>query len=195
MRDGRSMDAETVIRAFEVMGRYLRDRQVLGEVAVYGGSAILLQFDWRKTSEDVDAVVIDGRHESEVKQAVEHAADVLGLPRDWLNNWVGMYTRLAEQPDDFKALGTYPTGENPGLRVVAAKPEYLCAMKLKALERETLDNRDFEDAVGLGAEIGIETADDLTRLYESFFPDEELSPVASTYLPQVAREIQRRRSG
>jgi hypothetical protein len=195
MVGGRSMDAETVTRAFGVMGRYLRERQVLGEIAVYGGSAILLQFNWRQTSEDVDAVIIDGRHESEVKQAVDHAAGVLGLPRDWLNNWVGMYTKLVEQPDDFKAVGTYPAGETPGLRVVVAKPEYLCAMKLKALERETLDDRDFEDAVGLASEIGIETAQDLRRLYDSFFPDEELSPIASTYLPQVAREIQRRRGG
>jgi hypothetical protein len=195
MEDGRSMDAETVTRAFEVMGRYLRDRHVLGEIAVYGGSAILLQFDWRKTSEDVDAVVVDGRHESEVKAAVAHAAETLRLSRDWLNNWVGMFTPRAERPEDFRFVGTYPAGEMPGLRVVAAKPEYLCAMKLRALERETPDNRDFEDAVGLGLELGAETAEDLQLLYESFFPDEQLNPLASTYLPEVAREIKRRRGG
>jgi hypothetical protein len=92
------MDAELVIRAFEVMGRYLRERNALGEIAVYGGSAILLQFDWRKSSEDVDAVVLEGSNESLVKEAVEHAASALGLPHDWLNNWVGMYTSLEEPP-------------------------------------------------------------------------------------------------
>jgi hypothetical protein len=86
MAGRRGMDAQTVARAFEVMGRYLRERRVLGEIAVYGGSAILLQFDWRKSSEDVDAVVVDGRLESEVKASVAHAAEVLGLERDWLNN-------------------------------------------------------------------------------------------------------------
>jgi hypothetical protein len=64
MAGRKGMDAQTVARAFDVMGRYLRDRQVLGEIAIYGGSAILLQFDWRKMSEDVDAVVLDGRHEA-----------------------------------------------------------------------------------------------------------------------------------
>lgn len=189
------MDAQTVARAFEVMGRYLRERRVLGEIAVYGGSAILLQFDWRKSSEDVDAVVVDGRLESEVKASVAHAAEVLGLERDWLNNWFGMYTRLDERPEDFTFIGTYPAGETPDLRVIAARPEYLCAMKLKALVRETLDNRDFEDAVRRALEIGAETAHDLLSLYNSFFPDEQLSPVASTYLPEVAREIGRRRRG
>jgi hypothetical protein len=187
------MDAQAVTRAFEAMGRYLRDRRLLGEIAVYGGSAILLQFDWRKTSKDVDAVVRDG-HEGAVKEAVEHAAAVLGLPPDWLNNWVGMYTSLDEQPHYFKAVGTYPAGETPGLRVVAARPEYLCAMKLKALERETIDNRDFEDAVGLGLEIGIETAPDLQELYACFFPDEKINPLVLAYLPEVAGEIRRRRA-
>jgi hypothetical protein len=189
------MDAELVTRAFDVMGRYLRERQALGEIAVYGGSAILLQFGWRKSSEDVDAVVLDGSKEGPVKEAVEHAAAVLGLPRDWLNDWVGMYTSLDEPPHFFKPLGTYPAGETPGLRVIVAKPEYLCAMKLKALERETLDNRDFEDAAALGLELGIRTEKDLEALYRSFFPDEPLGPVASTLLPGVAWEIQRRRSG
>ena len=193
MAGDRSMDAQAVTRAFEVMGRYLRERGLLGEIAVYGGSAILLQFGWRKTSKDVDAVVRDG-HEGVVKEAVEHAAAVLGLPPDWLNNWVGMYTSLDEPPHYFTAVGTYPASETPGLRVVAAKPEYLCAMKLRALERETIDNRDFEDAVGLGLEIGIETAQDLQDLYASFFPDERLNRLVQSYLPEVAGEIRRRRA-
>jgi hypothetical protein len=184
-----------VIRAFDAMGRYLRERGALGEIAVYGGSAILLQFDWRKSSEDVDAVVLDGAKEGLVKEAVEHAAAALGLPRDWLNNWVGMYTSPDEPPHYFQPLGTYPAGETPGLRVIVAKPEYLCAMKLKALERETPDNRDFEDAAALGLDLGVRTAEDLKALYRSFFPDEPLGPIASTLLPQVASEIQRRRLG
>jgi hypothetical protein len=65
---------------------------------------------------------------------------------------------------------------------------------LKALERETVDNRDFEDAVGLGLEIGIETAQDLQDLYAGFFPDEQLNPLVLAYLPEVAGEIRRRRT-
>ena len=189
------MDAELVIRAFDVMGRYLRDRQTLGEIAVYGGSAILLQFDWRKSSEDVDAVVLEGTTESIVREAVSHAAVTLGLPGDWLNNWVGMYTSLHEPPHYFRLVGTYPAGETPGLRVFVARPEYLCAMKLRALERETLDNRDFEDAVALGLELGVRGREQLEALYGSFFPEEPLSPLASTLLPRVAHEIERRRAG
>ena len=177
MAGDRSMDAQAVTRAFEAMGRYLRDRQLLGEIAVYGGSAILLQFDWRKTSKDVDAVVRDG-HEGEVKDAVEHAAAVLGLRA----------AALLHGGRDLSGRGDARTAR--GRR----KSEYPCAMKLKALERETVDNRDFEDAVGLGLEIGIETAQDLQDLYAGFFPDEQLNPLVLAYLPEVAGEIRRRRT-
>jgi len=64
----------------------------------------------------------------------------------------------------FSTRGVCPRGEAPGLRVFLAKPEYLCAMKLKALMRESVDDRDFEDAVNLALEIGIETVDHLKQV-------------------------------
>ena len=54
--------------AFRIMGQYLLDRKTLGEITIYGGSAILFQFDWRKTSVDVDArVTSDGKRMAEFK--------------------------------------------------------------------------------------------------------------------------------
>jgi hypothetical protein len=188
-----SLSIDTVVSAFEVMGEYLRERELLGEIAIYGGTAILLQFDWRKTTEDVDAVIRTNEREGAVKDAIAYAALRLGLPDDWLNNFVGGFTPETEPDAFFCAYGTYPRGAAPGLRVFLAKPEYLCAMKLKALERENVGNKDFEDAVRLGLEIGIGTADELARLFVSFFPQEALDPIASARLPEVAREIQARR--
>ena len=49
----------------------------------------------------------------------------------------------------FSAYGAYPRGETPGLRVFLAKPEYICAMKLKALQRESVGEKDFEAAARL----------------------------------------------
>jgi hypothetical protein len=57
MDEPRLLDREMIEKAFRMMGQYLLDRKALGEIAVYGGSAILLQFDWRRASRDVDARV------------------------------------------------------------------------------------------------------------------------------------------
>src|SRR6267154_3044457 len=185
-----ALDFEIVVNAFDVMGRYLRDQcGVVGEIAVYGGTAMLLQFPWRKMTEDVDVTILTGERESAVKDAAAFAALRLGLPDDWLNNYVGGFTPETESQAFFLTNGVYPRGEAPGLRVFLAKPEYLCAMKLKALERETVEDRDFEDAVRLGLEIGKETTDELSRLFSSFFPDEALGPNAAARLLEVAEQI------
>jgi hypothetical protein len=187
------LSVDSVIAAFDVMGRYLRERGLLGEIAVYGRTAILLQFRWRKPTEDVDVVIRAAERESAVKDAAAFAALRLGLADDWLNNYVGAFTSERESESFFSAYGAYPLGETPGLRVFLAKPEYICAMKLKALQRESIGDRDFEDAVRLAAELGIETADDRRHLFASYFPGESLDRTAAARLPEIVEEVRSRR--
>jgi hypothetical protein len=196
MKDTRhsGVTTDVVVSAFDVMGHYLREREVLGEIAVYGGTAIMLQFDWRKVTEDVDAVIRANEREGAIKDAVIYAALRLGLPDDWLNNYVGSFTPETESDTFFSVYGSYPRGATPSLRVFVARPEYICAMKLKALQRDNVGDRDFNDAVALASAIGISTAEELGSLFSSFFPDEKLDPLAATRLPALAREIQARRT-
>jgi len=95
MNDARraAVDRETVVNAFDVMGRYLRERSLIGEIAVYGGTAIMLQFRWRTATDDVDVTIRTGERESAVKDAAALAATRLGLADDWLNNYVGALHR------------------------------------------------------------------------------------------------------
>ena len=49
MTERLQIDRAKIEEAFRIMGQYLLDRKTLGEIAIYGGSVILFQFDWRKT--------------------------------------------------------------------------------------------------------------------------------------------------
>jgi hypothetical protein len=187
------LSVDSVIAAFDVMGRYLRERGLLGEIAVYGRTAIIMQFRWGSATEDVDVVIRSAERESAVKDAAAFAAIQLGLPDDWLNNYVGAFTAEREFESFFSAYGAYPQGETPGLRVFLATPEYICAMKLKALQRETIGDKDFEDAVRLAAELGIESMDGLLHLFASYFPGESLDRVATARLPEIAGKLRSRR--
>ena len=187
------LSVDSVIAAFHVMGRYLRERGLLGEIAVYERTAIILQFRWGNPTEDVDVVIRSAERESAVKDAAAFAAIQLGLPDDWLNTYVGAFTAEREFESFFSAYGAYPQGETPGLRVFLAKPEYICAMKLKALQRETVGDKDFEDAVRLAAELGIESTDGLLHLFASYFPGETLDRAATARLPEIAGKLRSRR--
>jgi hypothetical protein len=186
----KTMDADTITEAFGVMGRYLRERNTVGEIALYGGSAILLQFPWRKATEDVDAVFREP--EALVKDAAAYAAIALNLPDEWLNDAVGGFTSETEQDGFFLLHGDYPKGEKSGLRVFLAKPEYLCAMKLRALTRESYHDKDFNDLVGLAIAAGITSEAALKELFSSFFPTEEIDPVAAARIPDAIEAIRTR---
>ena len=135
------------------------------------------------TSEPNHGIIIDAVHE---------AAKQLNLPRSWLNENVAAYTRRGETDAYRIAVGLYPSPERFELRVTAAKPEYLLAMKLKALERVTADDRDFQDAARIGAEWGIASVDQMLNVFQRFFGDEALSVTARLRLSELIEAIQAR---
>ena len=92
-------------------------------------------------------------------------------------------------PSSRISLGLYPSPERFGLRVTAAKPSYILAMKLRALERSTIDDRDYEDALNLSVECGVSSVDELREVFRQFFPGEELPTRAALRLDDLASDI------
>lgn len=168
-------DRDRLIQAFELLGADLASRNLFLELAVYGGGALILQFAWRRTTEDLDAVVREGFDEATLAPSVRHVAERMGLEPDWLNNAVGAYTPLDEDDALFDAAGSYPSGKAPGLRTFIARPHYLLAMKLQALACLDRGNRDLDDARALAAHLGIGEADALHRIYRAIY--DEAPPV------------------
>jgi len=166
------LDRDRLLQAFELLGAHLAERSLFVELAVYGGSALMLQFAWRRSTEDVDAVVRDGYDEMALTPSVDHVAGQMGLERDWLNNAVGMFTPLDEGDALFDVAGSYPTEGIPGLRTVLAKPHYLLAMKLQALSNLDRGDRDLTDARALAGHLGIDNEDALQRLYVSIYAED-----------------------
>jgi hypothetical protein len=65
-------------------------------------------------------------------------------------------------------------------------------MKLKALDRVTADDRDFQDAVRLGVECGVTTIDQMHEVYQKFFGSEELPTTAQLRLSALIDAIRGR---
>jgi hypothetical protein len=193
MTSAQPLDRAKIEEAFRLVGQYLLDRKTLGEIAIYGGSAIILQFDWRKTSIDVDARVTSQGNHGVIMDAVREAAKRLGLPRSWLNENVTMYARRGERDADRVFVGLYPSPERFGLRVTAARPEYILAMKLRALERATADDRDYRDAIDLALECEVNTIDDFKKTLQRFFGSDELPAFAEGRLASLIAAVREKR--
>jgi hypothetical protein len=118
-------------RAFDEMGALAAARGITIEIAVYGGSCLILASDIRDASGDVDAVFLAGG--TAVREIADAVATLLDLPRDWINEGV---KRVAPPPGDPQpnliVAGEYPRAACSivGLRVHLPTPAYLLAMKI-----------------------------------------------------------------
>ena len=172
MRHDKHLDRARLEKAFELLGEDLAGQATFIEIAVCGGSAIMLQFDWRRSTVDVDAVVREGYDEHRFAASVLRVANAMGLDPNWLNNAVGMYTPLAEDDSLFALAGHYPPQGTAGLRIVVAKPHYLLAMKLQALRSFDRGSRDLEDARSLAKVLNLAEEAELRTLYVSIHGEE-----------------------
>jgi hypothetical protein len=106
-----------------------------------------------------------------VVEEARAVADELGLPPWWLNEQASVYIAPG---GDVAASRVF---DHPGLRVSAASPEHLLAMKVLAGRR-----RDAEDIHVLVEHLGLTSAAQVLALCAEVFPEEEVPPRARLIL-------------
>jgi hypothetical protein len=74
------------------------------------------------------------------------------------------------------------------IRLVAQRKQ-IGAQDGNALDRVTADDRDYQDAVGLGLECGVTTVEGLKNVYRRFFGSEHLPITAELRLTGLVTAI------
>jgi hypothetical protein len=168
--------------AFGEIGDILVRRGKVAEIAVYGGAAIMLQFEVAFRTNDVDARVESGDHGA-LMQAAHDVAQRRGWLRSWLSEAVTVY--LGE-PGGTLLYRSYPDETRVGLRVYVAKPSYLLAMKLRAMR---VGSRDEADAVMLARASNVTTLDEMIALIGRYFPKEPPDTRRRAIVGQFAKRL------
>ncbi|WP_187971473.1 hypothetical protein [Aquibium microcysteis] len=181
--------------AFDLLGKLALDRGLSVEIAVFGGSCLVLASDIRNSSGDVDAVFRG--HEPEIYAMLEAVAIAQQLPHNWLNQGVKRLAPPIGNPEpNLIPHGHYPREALPasglaGLRVLLPTPAYLLAMKLLANRgSEDVDKiqTDTTDAVALMKVTGIVSRDQIVELLQECYP--HVPGVATPGLsPRMAAKI------
>ncbi|MGY3520765.1 DUF6036 family nucleotidyltransferase [Micromonospora sp. PTRAS2] len=165
------LDRAAIEDAFRRLGDRLARRGVVADLYIFGGAAMALAYDARRATRDIDAVFQP--HGVVLDEARAVAAE-LGLPSWWLNEQASAYVAPG---GDAAAPRVF---DHPGLRVTAASPEHLLAMKVLAARR-----RDAEDIRFLVEHMGLSNAEDVLRLCAEVFPEEEVPGRARLVLDDV----------
>ncbi len=170
------LTADTLGQAFHELGARACVAGKIVEIAIYGGSALVLTLPGRPATKDVDAVF--HQDAAWLRQAVADLAEERGWPSNWLNDGVKGWLSARDSDAEAKRLfKTYPSEDEPGLRVFVASPTYLFAMKCLAMRIAGIDEtQDRFDIVALARNIGIETAERALEVVSQYYPDSQISP-------------------
>lgn len=128
---------------YEVAKAYKKqNRQVNAEaeIIIVGGAAMLLNYNFRDTTTDIDALI---RATSSFKDIVNSVGDAFGLPNGWINS--DFVKTISYSPKIVEHSKYYKTFCNV-LSVRTIEAEYLIAMKLISSRSY---KKDMSDIVGI----------------------------------------------
>ncbi|MGH8931222.1 MAG: DUF6036 family nucleotidyltransferase [Egibacteraceae bacterium] len=165
------MDREEILDALHEVGQGLLRQGLQGDLYVVGGAAIALAYNTRRVTRDIDAVF-------EPKRQIYAAAAVVaadrGLDADWLNDSV---KGLLRGPDPYRTS----VFDLPGLRVEAASPQMLLALKVLAHRI----NEDRDDVRLLAGMLGLGDADQVLDHAERLLAPLRLTIAAQLFVEEV----------
>ena len=178
-------DRATLELAFGRLGALAAAEGKLIEISIYGGSALLLTFDQRAATRDVDPVFDKDREF--VRRAAARVAEEFGWTGHWINDGVkGFLSARDVQPDAKSLFRSYPPNSSAGLRVFLASPSYLFAMKCLAMRvGGTETSQDISDIRLLGGALGISTFDEAIAVVSQYYPAGRISPKTQFGLQEI----------
>lgn len=131
---------DTYLKEVAKQYRKLNRKGMPAEITLIGGASILINYGFRDSTYDVDALI---QASSSMKDAINFVTDTMGLPNGWLNDdfkHTTSYTpRLVTFSQYYRSFSNMVT-----IRTITG--EYLVAMKLKAFRQY---KHDISDIVGI----------------------------------------------
>jgi hypothetical protein len=171
---------DALLDAFDRIGQAAVEAGTRLQIAVYGGSALMLASNFRFATEDVDVSELEHPLPDWLAAVVDAIAGDNHWHQDWFNDGVAFHlSALADSAHDHLEFGTFPRDGGPaGLVVSVPSAEYLLALKLKAFRIMDPLRGETErlDILNLMQVVGISTVEDAITLLGRYFP---LSAVSS----------------
>lgn len=166
------MTKNQILKAIEMLSAELRKKNATGEICVVGGAAMVLGFDARASTKDVDAVFSPT---SEIRAAAKTVAKKLDLPDDWLNDAVKGYVQ--GNPTWHQVS---PKFDN--LTVSTPEPNYLLAMKCLSARIDTHDGNDVRFLIN---HLKLTSMDQVFDIVEKYFPKKQIPAKTMFFIEEI----------
>jgi len=173
-QSGSALTREAILRALNALSEALGRQGVTGELCLFGGTVMVLAFNARLSTKDVDALF---QPTQSIRDAARHIAGEQHLPADWLNDGVKGFVSSRHET----TAGNLP--QYPHLRLTMPVPEYLLAMKCMAARLGSVSGEpsDIPDIVFLIRHLRLRSAREVLDLVGQYYPASRI-PVKTQYL-------------
>jgi hypothetical protein len=167
-------DRDALLDAFDEIGRAAVAAGTKLQIAVYGGSALMLASNFRFATEDVDIAEIGEAWPDWLLAVAERIQKQNDWSPTWLNDAVTFHlSDRAQRERDHLAFGSFPRGtDQVGLCVLIPTARYMLAMKLKALRVSDFDKgqQDMSDVAHLLKVLDVSDVEQGVAILAEFFP-------------------------
>jgi hypothetical protein len=172
---------EQILAALARLNELLHEKGVIGEICIFGGAAMVLAFDARESTRDVDAIFVP---KDDVLDAAQQVSEEFDLRFDWLNDGVkGFVTPKGQVTSD-----GMPKFEN--LRIMRPTTEYLLAMKCLASRVEDYSHQgDKADVITLLRRIGMTDPVAVCDLVAHYYKECMIHPKVRFFIEETIAEL------
>jgi hypothetical protein len=153
------LNRKKIIYLLNKLNEKMEQKDIIGEIMIVGGSAIALNHNESRVTQDIDALFEPYK---EIIKLVEEIAIEEGLGNDWLNDMVRNVFRQNtlnnEQPKTLVRLNN--------LTISTGSPKFLLAMKLGV---SRLRPHDISDIADLMEQLNIKSKEQLKKVVENVY--------------------------
>ncbi len=165
--------ARRIRELLDALNAELATESVRGELFLADGAVMCLVFHAREATKDIDALLVPA---AELRRAADQVARRQDLPPNWLNDAVKGF---------FSESGRFEVyAELSHLRIFAAHPEYLLAMKCLAM-RLGEEFQDRADVMVLLKILGLHRVEDVEPVLARYYPLERYPAKARYTLEEM----------
>ncbi len=172
---------DSIIAALGNLNKRLTEKGVTGELCVFGGATMILAFDARESTRDVDAVFVP---KTEIYQAAKKIAEEMHLPASWLYD--GVKSFLSAEGD--VTTEGMPQWEN--LRLLRPTTRYLLAMKCMAARVADYDTAgDKNDIIHLCNDLKLQSSAEVFEIIEGYYPVARIPVKTQFFIEEIIDEM------
>lgn len=174
-----TLNRERILDALGELARRLGANGIRAEVCLFGGAAMILAFQSRQTTKDIDAIFAPT---GAVREIVSQIGQERGYGAGWFNDGVKGFASAHGK----HTAANLPQFEN--LKLLMPVPTYLLAMKCMAARVGTPDATDVQDAKFLIRHLNLHQPSEVLDIVLNYYPEGQIQPKTQYFVESLFEE-------